>query len=357
MSRKGYVGGYRGRKTGHDMLIILVVVLAVLAAVLVGVTMLGGGQFIQEKLPSPSENVTQPPEPSQTPEQTGQPEPEKVVQPEPEPEPEPELEVMAAVELSLEEAVSITAVQKMEEAGANSLILNMKPANGPLGWVSSQPMAVEANANSTLTGINDMLKAINDQDYYTVARVSCFRDELLSVNKDYCIRSNSGYRWQDFEKVNWTSPASEAVQDYLVALMVELAELGFDEIVLENCGYPPDGSGEMGWIKRGSAYDPENLHVAVNDFLSKAREALLPYGTQLSVRTNETILMQDGYKTGLTAALVDEWFDRIWLAQPEDGTQPSKVLQAAQIKGIPTRLVKEVAEFGEYSSVPQAILR
>lgn len=359
MGYREHVGGYRGRKTGHDILITIVIVLAVLAAVLIGITLLGSDSLM-EKLailsPQKSE-VQQEQQPEQSvPELEPEPEPEPV----PEPEPEPEPEVMTAVELTLEEAVSIAAPRRMEELGANSMILNMKADSGSLGWVSAQAMAEQVEANSSVESVNELLVALNEQGYHTIARFSCFRDELLgknSENKECSILSNSGYRWQDFEKVNWVSPYSQQVQDYLIALMVELAQLGFEEILLEHCGYPPDGSGEMGWIRKGAAYDLEQLDVVIAQFLEKADAALQPYGTTLSIRTTPEILLQDGLKTGLTASVLDRWADRIWLPEGEGENAAEEILKQVQLKEIDTRLVTITKQLEEESSVPRGMFR
>ena len=357
MGYRDHVGGYRGRKTGHDILKTVVVVLAVLAAVLIGITLLGSDSLMEKlAILSPRETEVQQEQQPEVEQQASEPEPEP--EPVPEPEPEPKPEVMTAVELTLEEAVSIAAPRRMEELGANSIILDMKPDNGTLGWVSAHPLAAQAEANSTVESVNELLAALNEQGYHTIARFSCFRDELLgknSANKENCILSNSGYRWQDFEKVNWTSPYSQQVQDYLIALMVELAELGFEEILLENCGYPPDGSGEMGWIRKGAAYNTEQLDVVIAQFLEKADAALRPYGTTLSIRTMPEILLQDGLKTGLTASVLDRWADRIWLPAGEGENAPEKILEQVQTKEISTRLVTVTEQLDEESSAPQGM--
>ena len=361
MGYRNHVGGYRGRKTGHDILKTIVVVLAVLAAVLIGITLLGSDSLMEKlAILSPQESGVQQEHQPEAEPSAPETEPETDPAPVPEPEPEPEPEVMTAVELTLEEAISIAAPQRMEELGANSMILDMKPYNAPLGWVSAHPLATQVEASSTVENVNELLAALNEQGYHTIARFSCFRDELLgknSTNKETCILSNSGYRWQDFGKVNWVSPYSQQVQDYLVALMVELAQLGFEEILLENCGYPPDGSGEMGWIRKGASYDPEQLDVVVEQFLEKADAALQPYGVTLSIRTTPEILLQEGMKTGLTASVLDRWADRIWLSAGEGENAPEKILEQVQIKEIPTRLVTVTKGLDGESSVPRGMFR
>lgn len=142
--------------------------------------------------------------------------------------------------------------------------------------------------NAGQADINRQLQALNSGELYTVARLSCFRDHALAKDETYAIRTNSGYRWTDPEELRWSSPASQAVQDYLVALMVELAQLGFDEILLDNWGYPAEGN--LGYIKQGDAYDLEHLSQPVEEFLARAEAALEPYGTRLALRSTWAVL-------------------------------------------------------------------
>ena len=79
----------------------------------------------------------------------------------------------------------------------------------------------------------------------------------------------------DPEELRWSSPASQAVQDYLVALMVELAQLGFDEILLDNWAFPTDG--ELGWIKADANYPADGRTAALEVFLEEVRAGLAEF--------------------------------------------------------------------------------
>ena len=95
----------------------------------------------------------------------------------------------------------------------------------------------------------------------------------------------------------------------------------------------------MGWIKRGASYDPDQMHVVIGKFLEKARE----------------VLLQEGMKTGMTASVVDQWAQRIWMVQGEGELAAQQVLESVQMKEISQRLVLEVSEFKEETQMPQAI--
>ena len=351
-SRNRY-GGYRGRRTGSDMLKYLIVGLAVLIAVLAAVLWLN-----RDKLEKPAPEAPEQ-EQSQTQQPEGEPQlPEPEPAPEPEPEPEPEEPAhMAAVSVEMAQIMDGSWRTYLETEGANALVVNMKPDEGLLNWVSARPEAAQVKANSTLEGINDRLRALNSGEVYTVARMSCFRDEALANIYECCIHSNSGYRWKDFGGIHWVSPASEQVQDYLVTLAVELAELGFDEILLDNCGYPKAGSGEMGWIKRGEVYDLNALDVPIAAFLDKVRRAVEPYGVTISVRTDAwTVEQGDDSRTGLTGAVLEEYAQRIWMPEEHTGDPLAEILSLAGVTNVGERLVTQGFALESDASWEQAVL-
>ena len=344
MRRTGY-GGYRGRRTGRDVLKYIIAALAVLVCVLAGILLLGRERPAWEEQDPPIEQqqqVTPPVEGELDPEVTPEPAPE------PEPEPEPEDYVMRAVGMETAQVLDGSWKRVLEETGANAVVLNMKSDDGALHW--------ETGGAEQEGGINAGLRKLNEA-VYGVARISCFRDELLANTYEYCIHSNSGYRWKDFGGVHWVSPASQQVQDYLVALAVELAEMGFDEILLDNCGYPKAGSGEMGWIKRGEVYDLNALDVPIGAFLEKVRAAVEPYGTVLSVRTDAWNVEQgEAALTGLNAPVLEEYAARIWMSEVDTDAPLAEILSDAGVSNVGDRLVIQSAGLQSDAVWEQAVL-
>lgn len=333
--RRNQYGGYRGRRTGRDLLKYLIVALLVVIAVLAAILILGEERPEQLEEPVGQDQLQEQP---QTPEL-----------PEPESEPEPVPEAMAAVSAEIAQVLDGSWKSWLEQQGANALILNMKPDDGILAWDEDKSPAESA--------VNSALARMNGGEVYTVARISCFRDEMLANTYDYCIHSNSGYRWKDFGGVHWVSPAHAEVQDRLIARAVELAELGFDEILLDNCGYPQDGSGEMGWIKRGEVYDLENLDLVIGEILARLRQALEPYEVVLSVRTNAVVVADPGAaKTGLTGAVLEEYADRVWMSEVDTDAPLAEILTLAGVSGVEERLVIQSAALQNGANWAQAVL-
>ncbi len=110
------------------------------------------------------------------------------------------------------------------------------------------------------------------------------RTTTVQRGRTLAITTNSGYRWTDPAGVRWVSPTSDTVRQYVTNVCVELAKLGFDEILLENSGYPT--AGNLNYIKKGEAYDKAAFSTVIGDFYARTAEALEGYDVRLSVLTD-----------------------------------------------------------------------
>lgn len=238
------------------------------------------------------------------------------------PEPEPTLRELAAQRL---QAVEVTpavllsggAGEQVLAAGANAVLVDLKGEDGMLGYVSGVELAASLGASGSDTAVNRALEKLVEGEAYTVARLSCFRDRKLG-NTDACaLLSYSGWHWKDFGGVYWACAGRESAQAYMVDICVELAQMGFDEILLTNCGYPPQGSGEMTWIRPGESYPAGELDRVAGPFLARVKAALEPYDVRLSVQALGGELAGESAATGLTADNVAASCDRVWLTQAD----------------------------------------
>ncbi len=244
-----------------------------------------------------------------------------------------------AVLISQTALLADTAADQTVATGGNAVIVSMKNDDGTLNYVSAVPLAVSAGASGSDPNANAAIKALAAREIYTIAQVSCFRDHLLpGYDRNLAIHTNSGYRWTDHEDLRWTSPANETVVNYLTDLCVELAKLGFDEILLTNCGYPPAQSGNLGWIRKGDPYPKGALDTVLTRFIEQVRQALEPLDVKLSVYTDAKYLegtMGPDTDTGLTPSLLLDNCDHIWLpaVQVEAGLNYSSQEDQAAAEG------------------------
>ena len=96
--------------------------------------------------------------------------------------------------------------------------------------------------------------------------------------------NKSGYLFFDGNNRCWINPGKPVVRDYLCGILVELADMGFEEILLTDVSYPTAGKLEV--IRYGDVPKEQNLL----DFLLEVNTALEPYDVTLSIEVPEAVL-------------------------------------------------------------------
>lgn len=355
-------GGYRGRRTITDALKFIAVALGVIVVVvLVGIVYcqryivytdegpkLELPPFLEmfrrgkgepngsSSLPDPSDvSILIDPDGSQS-----------------EPEPEAPQEAGYVLELPVSDVIDGTAAAQLEEAGAEALALQVKSPSGQLAWHSDLYPARRAEVNAPQFN-NDALKQWNEGEWYTIARVCCFRDDSVPYSMNNLALRRGEYNWRDELGLRWLSPAQKDAQAYIAGLCGELAALGFDEILLEQFHFPTQGNVEN--IKLGDRYDPARFNSGLEDLLDQVQQAVAPYGTKLSLRVERDTLSGEENISGVTAALLEHYAYRLWVE--EDGYLPTplELIRQAGITGGADRLVSIAAARGEGSAATQAV--
>ena len=194
--------------------------------------------------------------------------------------------------------------------GYDGVILPMKTADGALGYVSALPLAADAGASSGDPDRNEVLRALNDTPgLYTVAQVSCLRDSALGREEPgLSLHRVSGSPWLDESRQGWLDPAQPQVQSYLIGLCRELAQLGFDEILLTDCGFPTQGDLD-------SLRAVEEKEETLETFCRQLQGALADTPVTLSVMGQRDSVTADPVSGQTTALLAT--FGRVW-TQAED---------------------------------------
>ena len=353
---------YRGRKTTTDWLKRIALVLAILVVLLVAALLLGQPFFsytddgLKVNLPFFSQQEEpQTPDPGNVSVVEGNPDdlsPDASQETPTQPE-AADVAASSLLSVPLSSLLDGSAAQLAQEAGADGVWVDLKNDQGALGWQSQQPLASALQEGVDAATVNQALIDWNQGDVYTVARLSCFRDEALGANMDYTLRTSSDYRWRDSGDSHWTSPAIPAVRDYLVGLMTELAQMGFDEIVLDACGFPAQADGPLDNLQQGGTYPQGELDQVITGFLQQAAQALEPYGTRLSVHSTQEVLSGADQNTGLTAAALNQSVERIWCSG--DRTQILVALESSGVERAQERLVSLAAQLDPGVETPQAV--
>lgn len=354
--RNGGYGGYRGRRTFHDMLKWVAAVLAALVVILVGVLVFGQrylvfrDQGVRLELPSFHQKDDQKPDPGDVSlevrpqgDQSG--EDQSAQKPGAD-----ETEALRAVELPLSAVQDGTARSRLEQAGANALILEMKDSQGDLAWRSGESLAARVSSGDET--INGALEDWNRGDVYTIARVCAFRDNTVPYqNNSVALKASYG-NWRDELGLRWLNPDSEKARSYLIGLCRELAQLGFDEIMLDQCWFPTQG--KLDQIVKNGSYADGRFAESVEDLFAQLSQAVEPYGTRLSVRLPENY--QGAAATGgLSEKCLENDIQRIWTI-PEAGETGAELAQRLGLANAREKLAALTGQFAPEGPEAQGII-
>lgn len=350
----GY-GSYRGRSGFRTFLKILIAfLLAVLILVVAAFFFLerylvydSSGAHLNLPFFKPGELTSSPSSPPVPTLVLVSPEPQPTASPSPTPAPPALLHAVALPRTALYDG---TAAQQVATAGGNAALFDMKADDGTLGYISALETSKSIGSSASDPALNAAIQGICQGDLYTIARVSCFRDNLAPRQRNtLAIKTNSGYNWRDEREIRWMSPTNEDARNYAAGVCAELAALGFDEIVLDYSAYPT--TGKLNYIKKGSAYDSSQFSAVVSDFYAQVREALSGYpDVKLSIITDaETLSSGSNALSGQTVADMLQSADRLWVPASEDSSLYAQQLSAQGMEDTASGLVLMSSQAGASS--------
>ncbi|MFN8455947.1 MAG: putative glycoside hydrolase, partial [Anaerolineae bacterium] len=176
------------------------------------------------------------------------------------------------------------AQELLENTELNAIVMDVKGDFGVLPYTSTVQTALDIGAGNVpmiqdWAAWMDWFKA---RHIYTIARIVVFKDDMLSSAKPEwaVLDSVTGGVWHDGEGLGWVDPSREEVWDYNIALAVEAAQLGFDEIQFDYVRFPTDGKISRATFAVENTED--NRVAAISGFLARADEALSPYPVKLA---------------------------------------------------------------------------
>jgi hypothetical protein len=93
-----------------------------------------------------------------------------------------------------------------------------------------------------MSKMDDLIRWLDGSDLYVIARLSSLRDFDLAHNDNSCgLAKTNGALYSDKGRYGlgyWLDPTKDRVITYLTDVLLELRQLGFDEVVLDNFRYP-----------------------------------------------------------------------------------------------------------------------
>jgi len=178
-------------------------------------------------------------------------------------------------------ALRDAALRLIKDAKLNAVVIDVKGDRGLIAFRSEIPLAKAIGAQRLITipDLHGLIGTLHQAGIYAIARIVTFKDDpLASARPDLGIKLAEGALFRDREDLAWTDPSLQQVRDYNVAVAVEAARAGFDEIQFDYLRFPDAPRGKKFAKPTTQAARVE----AIGDFLGEARRRLQPYNVYLS---------------------------------------------------------------------------
>jgi len=203
------------------------------------------------------------------------------------------------------------------EKGASGFLYTVRDNTGRVFWNS--PTAQSKAVSEDEAGTEVLRQLCGMEGTTAVARFDCLHDSYFAAAnmKDAAITRSNGYVWYDNRSWHWLEPEKELARQYVVNLAVECAQLGFDELLLEELCYPTRGNTYKIDYSKNTMEKKDALALLLTDL----RTALEPYGTKISLLlTEEQLLEGSNADSGVDLAALLPLVDGVYaaVANPDD---------------------------------------
>jgi len=200
------------------------------------------------------------------------------------------------------------------QAGADALVVRVKDEEGNLAWRSALELAQEDMNGQD--AFSNAVRQLSHEGVRLTARVGGFQDLWTSVyQRELAILNRNGKLWYDSAGISWISLADERARTYITSLCLELAQLGFDEILMEHAGFPDNG--RVSRIPARDNYPTQGREEAVKTYLTELSGKLAEVGVTLSVQA-AYLTPDEAAPSGVTAAALADLPGRVWLPKEAD---------------------------------------
>lgn len=138
---------------------------------------------------------------------------------------------------ALTDLSAVSGQVKLLETGT-AVMLDVKDAKGRFFYSSS--VSTERSSAVDITGMDELIRQLDSKGMYLIARLPALRDYSfgLSSTSNGLFVASGAYLWADDDYCYWLDPTKEGTVTYLVQIVTELKNLGFDEVVFDEFRFP-----------------------------------------------------------------------------------------------------------------------
>ena len=128
----------------------------------------------------------------------------------------------------------------LEPLKANTpIMIDLKGGYGSAYYSSTLP-GIITSSEVSVASVDELIGYMNEKNFYTIARISAFRDYnwgLHNVSSGLMHVNGLGL-WPDEGHCYWLDPTNENTINWIVSIIKEIKNMGFDEVVLTDFRFP-----------------------------------------------------------------------------------------------------------------------
>ncbi len=123
-----------------------------------------------------------------------------------------------------------------------AVMLDLKNISGYFHYSTKVGDGISSSVD--VGAVDDLIQYLKTKRLYTIARIPAFQEYHYFMggggnrNLSHGLATKRGYLWVDNQRCYWMSPSSNGTLTYLIQIINELKELGFDEVVLDGFQFP-----------------------------------------------------------------------------------------------------------------------
>jgi len=121
----------------------------------------------------------------------------------------------------------------------STVMIDLKGGYGSFYYSSHLSEALHSQSVS-VASVDEMIKLMQDRGFYTIARVSAFRDYYYGLNHvpNGLYMTNRKGLWADSGGCYWLNPTDSTALNWVASVVLELKAMGFREVVLTDFCFP-----------------------------------------------------------------------------------------------------------------------
>jgi hypothetical protein len=138
---------------------------------------------------------------------------------------------------ALADGVGTVLSQVQALPAGTPVMVDVKSPKGGFYYSSSVSSSRYSGINAA--AMDELIDYLADSDIYAIARLPALRDYAYGLNHvPDGLPTAGGYLWADEDYCYWLNPGSQGTMTYLIQIVTELKNLGFDEVVFQDFYFP-----------------------------------------------------------------------------------------------------------------------